>query len=71
MQVVYLAFPGTHGASYLDYNVVDKTVSPREHRELYTEKLVYLAGVFLATSTATTNPEALTWDPNLDLPRAG
>lgn len=42
VQVVYLAFPGTHGATYLDYNVVDMTVSPEQHRHLFTEKLIYM-----------------------------
>jgi len=39
---VYLAYPGTHGAEYLQYNVVDKTVCPAAHRESYTESLVYM-----------------------------
>ena len=59
------------GASYVHNFLGDTVITPPEHQPYYTEKLVYLAGVFLATSTATTNPETLTWDPNLDLPRAG
>ena len=59
VQVVYLAFPGTHGASYLDYNVVDKTVSPSEHRELYTEKLVYMPHCYQTNSFKDLYPEVL------------
>jgi protein O-GlcNAc transferase len=50
VQLVYLAYPGTHGASYLDYNVVDKTVSPREHRDHYTEALVYMPHCYQTNS---------------------
>jgi predicted O-linked N-acetylglucosamine transferase (SPINDLY family) len=32
LQVVYLAYPGTMGATYIDYNVVDWHVCPKEHR---------------------------------------
>ena len=67
----HFAQPSTMGASYVHNFLGDTVITPPEHQPYYTEKLVYLAGVFLATSTATTNPEALTWDPNLDLPRAG
>jgi len=50
VQVVYLAYPGTHGASYLDYNVVDRTVSPEDQREHYSEKLVYMPHCYQTNS---------------------
>jgi predicted O-linked N-acetylglucosamine transferase (SPINDLY family) len=40
--VSYLGYPGTMGASYVDYLIADETVIPREHRQYYTEKVVYL-----------------------------
>jgi predicted O-linked N-acetylglucosamine transferase (SPINDLY family) len=42
IQVNYLGFPGTLGASYMDYIIADQTVVPLNHREFYTEKVVYL-----------------------------
>jgi protein O-GlcNAc transferase len=59
LQVVYLAFPGTHGATYLDYNVVDKTVSPQDHRHLFTEKLIYMPQCYQTNSFKDLYPEVL------------
>ena len=50
LQVVYLAYPGTMGARYIDYNVVDHHVCPHEHREFYTEKLLYMPHSYQANS---------------------
>ena len=42
IQVNYLGFPGTLGASYLDYIIADQTTIPKEYQEFYSEKVVYL-----------------------------
>ncbi len=42
IQVNYLGFPGTIGASYIDYIVADATVIPDELHHCYTEKVVTL-----------------------------
>ena len=42
VQVNYLGFPGTMGASYFDYLVADEVVIPPGSREFYTEKIAYL-----------------------------
>jgi len=42
VQVQYLGFPGTMGADYIDYALVDETVAPKEHAPFYLEKLIYL-----------------------------
>ena len=46
IQVNYLGFPGTMGASYIDYMIADRTVVPEAHRPNYTEKLVYLPDTY-------------------------
>ena len=38
----YLGFPGSVGADFIDYLIVDKVVAPPEHAEFYVEKLVHL-----------------------------
>ena len=38
----YLGFPGTTGADFIDYAIVDKIVAPREHAQYFSEKLMYL-----------------------------
>jgi protein O-GlcNAc transferase len=42
VQVQYLGFPGTSGAPYYDYAMVDRIVVPLEHRASWSEALVYL-----------------------------
>lgn len=42
IQVNYLGYPGTMGASYIDYIVADPILIPPEFQEFYTEKVVYL-----------------------------
>ena len=40
LQLVYLGYPGTMGADFIDYIVTDSTVCPQEHREHYTERVL-------------------------------
>jgi predicted O-linked N-acetylglucosamine transferase (SPINDLY family) len=42
IQVSYLGYPGTMGASCIDYLVADRTLIPVESRQHYSEKIVYL-----------------------------
>jgi predicted O-linked N-acetylglucosamine transferase (SPINDLY family) len=46
VQVNYLGYPGTMGASYFDYLIADKVVIPDEHRRFYTEKIVTLPDTY-------------------------
>ena len=42
VQVNYLGFPGTLGASYIDYIIADRTVLPAASRGFFDEKVVTL-----------------------------
>lgn len=42
IQVNYLGFPATMGASYIDYVIADRLVIPPADKEFYSEKIVYL-----------------------------
>ncbi len=42
IQVSYLGFPGTMGATYIDYLIADPVVVPTDHFNLYSEKVVQL-----------------------------
>ena len=42
VQVNYLGYPGTMGASYIDYLVADEILIPDANRQHYSEKVVYL-----------------------------
>ena len=42
LQVNYLGYPGTMGASYIDYLIADAVLIPEASRAHYAEKIVYL-----------------------------
>jgi predicted O-linked N-acetylglucosamine transferase (SPINDLY family) len=42
LQVNYLGYPGTMGASFMDYIIADSTVIPALDQRFYAEKVVYL-----------------------------
>ena len=42
IQVNYLGYPGSMGASYMDYIIADHTIIPKENQPFFTEKVVYL-----------------------------
>jgi len=48
IQVNYLGFPATLGASYSDYIIADRQVIPPSDREFYTEKVLYLPDCYQA-----------------------
>jgi predicted O-linked N-acetylglucosamine transferase (SPINDLY family) len=46
IQVSYVAYPGTIGATYIDYLIADRTIIPDDLRQHYTEKIVALPGSY-------------------------
>lgn len=46
VQVAYLGYPGTMGASYIDYVIADHHVLPRGDEALYDERIVRLPGSY-------------------------
>jgi len=46
VQVAYLGYPGTMGAPFIDYVVADEVVIPKQSRDQFTEKVVYLPGSY-------------------------
>jgi predicted O-linked N-acetylglucosamine transferase (SPINDLY family) len=46
LQVGYLGYPGSMGASYVDYILADRIVIPAEHRRFYTEKIAVLPDTY-------------------------
>lgn len=56
VQVNYLGYPGTTGASFMDYIIADRVVIPPEHQQYFSEKVVYLPHCYQVTDP----------DPNVD-----
>ncbi|KAI3794895.1 hypothetical protein L1987_37536 [Smallanthus sonchifolius] len=62
IQVSYMGFPGTTGASYIQYLVTDKFVSPTRFAHIYSEKLVHLPHCYFVNDYKQKNLDVL--DPN-------
>lgn len=45
-QVMWLGYPGTSGAPYMDYILTDRITSPPEHCGSYSEKFAYMPNTF-------------------------
>jgi protein O-GlcNAc transferase len=52
IQMSLLGYPGTLGASYVDYLIADSVVVPPELRQHYAEQLIYLPDSYLPTEDA-------------------
>ncbi|RYR38799.1 hypothetical protein Ahy_A09g043986 isoform C [Arachis hypogaea] len=62
IQVSYMGFPGTTGATYIDYVVTDEFVSPLQYAHIYSEKIVHLPHCYFVNDYKQKNLDVL--DPN-------
>ena len=51
IQVSYLGFSATMGTDYIDYIIADRYIIPPEHKNFYTESVVYLPDTFQVNDT--------------------
>ncbi|XP_043709436.1 probable UDP-N-acetylglucosamine--peptide N-acetylglucosaminyltransferase SEC [Telopea speciosissima] len=59
IQVSYMGFPGTTGATYIDYLVTDEFVSPTCFSHIYSEKLVHLPHCYFVNDYKQKNQDVL------------
>ncbi len=71
VQVSYLGYPATMGASYIDYIIADDTVIPPEHYAHYAEKVVCLPGSYQANDRQRQIAERTFTRAELGLPETG
>jgi predicted O-linked N-acetylglucosamine transferase (SPINDLY family) len=71
VQVNFLGFPGTMGASYVDYIIADPIVIPNEHRQHYCERIVHLPDTYLPADSARRISERLPSRAEAGLPNDG
>ncbi|WCJ43712.1 UDP-N-acetylglucosamine--peptide N-acetylglucosaminyltransferase 110 kDa subunit [Euphorbia peplus] len=62
IQVSYMGFPGTTGATYIDYLVTDEFVSPTRYAHIYSEKLVHMPHCYFVNDYKQKNLDVL--DPH-------
>ena len=71
VQVNFLGYAGTMGASCFDYIVADRVVIPSEWQECYTEKVAYLPNSYLMYDTTSKTPAIPPSRQDLGLPEQG
>lgn len=71
IQVNYLGFPGTIGASYMDYLIADRIVIPNDSRQYYSEKVVHLPHCYQANDSKRLIAEKQFTKVELGLPEKG
>ncbi len=71
LQVNYLGFPGTLGASYMDYIIADRHVIPENHKIFYNEKVAYLPNCYQANDSKRKIAAKLPTRSEFGLPESG
>jgi protein O-GlcNAc transferase len=71
IQVNYLGYPGTMGASYMDYIVADKIMIPQENQQHFSEKIVYLPHSFQVNDSKRQISDKAFTKQELGLPESG
>jgi predicted O-linked N-acetylglucosamine transferase (SPINDLY family) len=71
LQVNFLGFPGTMGASYMDYIVADRTVVPDDHKSAYAENIVRLPDTYLPSDRTRAIDERTPTRAEAGLPATG
>jgi predicted O-linked N-acetylglucosamine transferase (SPINDLY family) len=71
LQVGFLGYAGTSGASYIDYLVADREVIPPDQAAHYSERLVYLPECFQPNDAARRASARVPSRAELGLPQAG
>jgi predicted O-linked N-acetylglucosamine transferase (SPINDLY family) len=52
IQVNYLGYPGTMGTDFIDYLIADSTIIPKEYRDYYSEKIIYMPHSYQPTNNS-------------------
>jgi protein O-GlcNAc transferase len=71
IQVRYLGMAGTTGSDFFDYLITDKTVTPPEHADYYSETFAYLPYSYQVNFYPEIEPEPSVTRNNLGLPEQG
>ena len=71
VQVNYLGYSGTMGATYMDYLIADTTIIPALHQKYYTEKIAYLPNSYMSNDSKCFISAQLFDRAELGLPQSG
>ncbi len=68
VQVSYLGFPGTSGASFFDYFITDHIVTPQSQTPFFSEKLIFLPHCYQVNDNRQARPKSGVSRKDLFLP---
>jgi len=71
IQISYLGYPGTMGASFMDYVIADATVLPFDQQPFYTEKIIHLPDCYQVNDSRRAIAEHTPSRPQAGLPEQG
>ena len=71
VQVNYLGHPGTMALPFMDYIIADRLIVPEEHKQFYTESVVYLPHAYLPADNTRLVDESTTDRSKAGLPETG
>jgi predicted O-linked N-acetylglucosamine transferase (SPINDLY family) len=71
LQIAYLGFPGTSGASFIDYLVADRFLVPESDEASYAEKVIVLPDTYQVNDDRRPVPAAAATRAREGLPEAG
>ncbi|HJN22803.1 MAG TPA: tetratricopeptide repeat protein [Rhodospirillales bacterium] len=60
LQIAYLGFAGGNGTDFFDYIITDRTVTPPEQAEFYSEAFIYMPYYYLVHDREEISPKAIT-----------
>jgi len=71
IQVSYLGYPGSMGASFIDYVIADSTLIPKENHQFFSEKIVCMPHCYQVSDNSRMPPQVNVNRTTLGLPEAG
>ena len=71
INVAYLGYPGTSGAPFIDYVIIDRVTAPPPAERHFTERLVFLPDTLWCYGRPTPQPVERPSRESLGLPRSG
>lgn len=71
IQVSFLGYPGTMGASFMDYIIADEVVIPPTDQQFFTEKVVYMPGSYQVNDSTRKISDTMLTREQAGLPKEG
>ncbi len=71
IQINYLGYPGSLGAEFFDYIIADSVVIPKDQRQFYSEKVIYLPHSYQPNDDARKIAQTITTRADFGLPEEG